>query len=89
MPSKKYMAGIPFTYRQIMGSVTVLLGPLDVASAHILRDEGSHGLHQSAGNQHGEVDDLAGHAVAGRGFQSQAVDEGAQGKEGNLCQSFL
>ena len=23
MPSKKYMAGIPFTYRQIMGSVTV------------------------------------------------------------------
>ena len=52
-------------------------------------DEGSHGLHQGAGDQHGEIDDLAGHAVAGGSLQTQTVDEGAEGQEGKLGQELL
>ena len=66
-----------------------LPGPLFVAGADILRDERGHRLHQRAGDEHGEVDDLAGHAVAGGRFQTQTVDEGAERQKGNLRQKLL
>ena len=60
-----------------------------LACADVLGDEGSHGLHQGAGNQHGEIDDLAGHAIAGGSLQTQAVDKGAEGQKRELGQKLL
>ena len=66
-----------------------LLGALGIAGAHILRHERRHGLHEGAGDQHGEVDDLAGHAVPGGSLQAQAIHKGAQRQEGQLRQALL
>ena len=66
-----------------------LFGALGIAGAHILRHEGRHGLHEGAGDQHGEVDDLAGHAVPGGSLQAQAIHKGAQRQEGQLRQALL
>ena len=66
-----------------------LPGALMLACADVLGDEGSHGLHQGAGDQHGEIDDLAGHAVAGGSLQTQAVDKGTKGQKRELGQKLL
>ena len=66
-----------------------LFGPRLLACAHVLGDEGGHGLHQRTGDEHGEVDDLAGDAVTGGGDQTQAVDEGAERQKGQLGQTLL
>ena len=60
-----------------------------LSCSHVLGNEGSHGLHQSAGHQHGEVYDLAGNAVTGGGLQSQTVDESTERQERNLGQKLL
>ena len=60
-----------------------------LACADVLGDEGSHGLHQGAGDQHGEIDDLAGHAVAGGSLQTQAVDKGTESQKRELGQKLL
>ena len=45
-----------------------LFGPRLLARAHVLGDEGGHGLHQGAGDEHGKIDNFAGDAVTGGSF---------------------
>ena len=66
-----------------------LSGTFFAACTDILRDKRCHRLHQCAGDQHGKVDDLAGHTVTGRCFQPKTVDEGAECKERELGQKLL
>ena len=66
-----------------------LSGTFFAACPDILRDKRCHRLHQCAGDQHGKVDDLAGHTVTGRCFQPKTVDEGAECKERELGQKLL
>ena len=55
-------------------------GPFQIACTDILGNEGRHGLHQGAGDQHCKVDDFAGDTIAGGSFQAEAVDKGAEGE---------
>ena len=64
-------------------------GPVFLSGAHVLGDEGRHGLRQGAGNQHGEIDNLAGHAVSGGRREAERVDKCADGDEGQLRHEFL
>lgn len=64
-------------------------GPFQIACTDILGNEGRHGLHQGAGDQHCKVDNFTGDTIAGGGFQAEAVDKGAEGEERNLGQKFL
>ena len=66
-----------------------LFCPFQIACTDILGNEGRHGLHQGAGDQHCKVDNFAGDTIAGGGFQAEAVDKGAEGEERNLRQKFL
>ena len=60
-----------------------------IACTDILGNEGRHGLHQGAGDQHCKVDNFTGDTIAGGGFQAEAVDKGAEGEERKLGQKFL
>ena len=66
-----------------------LLCALLISRAHVLRDERRHRLHQRAGNQHGEVDDLARNAVARRRRKAQPVDKRTQRQKRQLRQKLL
>ena len=66
-----------------------LLGAFFIASTHVLGHKGCHGLHQRTGDQHGKINDLARHTVAGRCLQPQPVDEGAERQKGKLGQKLL
>ena len=66
-----------------------LLGAFFIASTHVLGHKGCHGLHQRTGDQHGKINDLARHTVAGRCLQPQPVDESAERQKGKLGQKLL
>ena len=67
----------------------LVYGASNMELEHILGNEGCHGLHQGAGDQHCKVDDFAGDTIAGGSFQTEAVDKGAEGEKRNLGQKFL
>ena len=58
-------------------------------SADILRDKGTHGLHQRRRHKHDKGDELACHAVSGRSREAEPVDKSAQEHKRDLCQKLL
>ena len=66
-----------------------LFRPVVFPGSDILRDEGSHCLHEGGGDQHDEAADALRDADARGGDQPQIVDDGQQHQEGDPDQQVL
>ena len=57
------------------------LRPVEPPGSHVLGDEGAHGLHEGAGNEHDEAADFFRHPDGSRRREADAVYDGHDEEE--------